>query len=174
MTNIQAKKTPETLSLSLFNRICTVQWPHLPVVICPTSPVDDKKIIFFPLHIWQILWKILIFQHENLKKKTLKMSSEYSVNEVSHVNTYSIPCKYHVTPVKRQKRNKFGSHSWFTHFWCNFKQFCYKLVRQIFNPKTSRLIKNTFYNSGYQTCQSCIIMGAWQPDSHTILAPFPL
>ena len=54
---------------------------------------------------FQIFQQVLIFEPENFKI-TWKISSAYLVNEVNHKNTKSLPCKYHVTHVKRKNKIK--------------------------------------------------------------------
>ena len=49
-----------------------------------------------------------LFKHENYKKKKRKKTAARTVNEVNHVHTKVIPCKYHVTPVKRKKNINLG------------------------------------------------------------------
>ena len=52
-----------------------------------------------------------------------KILSAYPVNQVSHVNNKSMPCKFCITPVKRSKKKEFGTNLWLSLFCCNFKLF---------------------------------------------------
>ena len=64
----------------------------------PKSPVGSK-FLNIVRQMCQIFREILIFKHEKLEI-TSTILSAYPVHEVNHVNTKSIPCEYHVTPVQ--------------------------------------------------------------------------